>query len=49
MRFLWYPGKKVFYRTVKNDPGEAFMREVRERVPDLHLAGPPVMPGDTAR
>jgi N-acetylmuramoyl-L-alanine amidase len=29
------------YRTEKSDPGEEFMRRVRERVADLHLKTPP--------
>jgi len=29
------------YRTEKSDPGEEFMRRVREKVADLHLKAPP--------
>lgn len=29
------------YRTTKVDPGDAFMRSVRDKVADLHLEGPP--------
>ncbi len=36
---LWLE-KDSTYRTVKTDPSEAFMQAVRQRVSDLHLAGP---------
>lgn len=37
---LWLEKDKG-YRTVKHDPGEKFMREVREAVKDLGLKAPP--------
>lgn len=37
---LWLE-KDPDYRTVKKDPGDAFMRRVRSRVADLGLKGPP--------
>lgn len=37
---LWMEKDKG-YRTVKSDPGAAFMREVREKVKDLGLEEPP--------
>jgi len=33
------------YRTTKVDPGDAFMRSVRDKVADLGLEGPPPPPG----
>jgi hypothetical protein len=37
---LWLE-KDSGYRTEKTDPGESFMKRIREIVADLELEGPP--------